>query len=157
MKQAQLSLKNQQQGVNMQDIIFSKSDSHFNLHLTCIIILNSFCYLLIDQCIITLCFVKLAFAFSDYFFSQTNRKVQNNISPRHGAEQKVLTISHRNNKNSSHFLQPQYGNTTRGEGCKEVEKLQNHSKKREKKKKIYQIKICQNTITDTVMPPPPLH
>ena len=36
----------------MQDIIFSKSDSHFNLHLTCIIILNSFCYLLIDQCII---------------------------------------------------------------------------------------------------------
>ena len=90
----------------MQDIIFSKSDSHFNLHLTCIIILNSFCYLLIDQCIITLCFVKLAFAFSDYFFSQTNRKVQNNISPRHGAEQKVLTISHRNNKNSSRFLQP---------------------------------------------------
>lgn len=139
----------------MQDIIFSKSDSHFNLHLTCIIILNSFCYLLIDQCIITLCFVKLAFAFSDYFFSQTNRKVQNNISPRHGAEQKVLTISHRNNKNSSHFLQPQYGNTTRGEGCKEVEKLQNHSKKREKKKekKIYRIKICQNSITDTVMRP----
>ena len=113
----------------MQDIIFSKSDSHFNLHLTCIIILNSFCYLLIDQCIITLCFVKLAFAFSDYFFSQTNRKVQNNISPRHGAEQKVLTISHRNNKNSSHFLQPQHGNTTRAEGCKGVEKLQNLSKK----------------------------
>ena len=141
----------------MQDIIFSKSDSHFNLHLTCIIILNSFCYLLIDQCIITLCFVKLAFAFSDYFFSQTNRKVQNNISPRHGTEQKVLTISHRNNKNSSHFLQPQYGNTTRGEGCKEVEKLQKHSKKREKKKKkekkIYCIKICQNSITDTVMRP----
>ena len=141
----------------MQDIIFSKSDSHFNLHLTCIIILNSFCYLLIDQCIITLCFVKLAFAFSDYFFSQTNRKVQNNISPRHGAEQKVLTISHRDNKNSSHFLQPQYGNTTRGEGCKEVKKLQKHSKKREKKKKkekkIYCIKICQNSITDTVMRP----
>ena len=118
----------------MQDIIFSKSDSHFNLHLTCIIILNSFCYLLIDQCIITLCFVKLAFAFSDYFFSQTNRKVQNNISPRHGAEPKVLTISHRNNKNSSHFLQPQHGNTTCGEGCKKAEKPQNHSKKREKKK-----------------------
>lgn len=141
----------------MQDIIFSKSDSYFNLHLTCIIILNSFCYLLIDQCMITLCFVKLAFAFSDYFFSQTNRKVQNNVSPRHVAEQKVLTISHRNNKNSSHFLQPQHGNTLVGRGARWSKNWQNHSKKREKKRKSYLIKTCQSSITDTVMPPPPHH
>ena len=147
----------------MQDIIFSKSDSHFNLHLTCIIILNSFCYLLIiltsfghSLILVTLCFVKLAFAFSDYFFSQTNRKVQNNISPCHVAEQKVLTISHRNNKNSSHFLQPQHGNTTRGEGCKEVEKLQNHSKKGEKNKENHTISKFAKAVSRTLLCPRPL-